>query len=223
MLQDLTDWNLFMNPYATIASILVALLVGAMSPGASFVVVARRSISLSRRDGLATAVGMGAGGVAFSCLALFGIYTLLATVSWLYIALKVTGGAYLVFLATKIWRGAKTPLVINGDEHSAHGRTGQSFWQGFATQLSNPKTAIVYGSIFAALLPHHPGQWYYLVLPPLVFGVEAGWYSFVAICLSSKGPRILYIAIKAWIDRLAGCVMTIIGLRLILTAFKPGA
>jgi len=213
---------MFMNAVTTTFGILAALLVGAMSPGASFIVVARRSITVSRRDGLATAVGMGVGGVAFSCLALFGIYALLAAVGWLFITLKVAGGAYLIFLASKIWRGAKTPLLIVGTADYGRSRIGQSFWQGLATQSSNPKTAIVYGSIFAALLPQHPGHGYYLVLPPLVFMVEAGWYSFVAVFLSSKGPRRFYIAIKAWIDRLAASVMTMLGLRLILAAFKPG-
>lgn len=42
-----------------IFSIVVALTLGAMSPGPSFVMVARTSLAVSRRDGLAAAVGMG--------------------------------------------------------------------------------------------------------------------------------------------------------------------
>jgi threonine/homoserine/homoserine lactone efflux protein len=61
-----------MSPSTAIAAILTALLIGAMSPGPSFVIVARNSIGLSRRDGLATALGMGIGGVFFSGIALLG-------------------------------------------------------------------------------------------------------------------------------------------------------
>ncbi|MGF6701917.1 hypothetical protein OKW38_006594 [Paraburkholderia sp. MM5496-R1] len=75
-----------------ILTILAALLLGAMSPGPSFVIVARNAIGLSRGDGLATALGMGIGGVFFSGIALLGLYTLLATVEWLYVGLKVAGG-----------------------------------------------------------------------------------------------------------------------------------
>ncbi|HMG49665.1 MAG TPA: hypothetical protein VK597_03660 [Inquilinus sp.] len=44
-------------------SILGAIVVGAASPGPSFVFVTRTAIALSRRDGLAAALGMGVGGV----------------------------------------------------------------------------------------------------------------------------------------------------------------
>jgi len=56
-----------------IVTILAALLLGAMSPGPSFVIVARNAIGLSRGDGLATAAGMGIGGVFFSGIALLGL------------------------------------------------------------------------------------------------------------------------------------------------------
>ena len=87
--------------------------------------------------------------------------------------------------------------------------------------MSNPKTAIWYGSIFAALLPQQPPAWVYFALPPLVFLVEFGWYAIVA-CASAQGPRAIYLRAKKWVDRLAACAMAALGLRLILTARKSG-
>ena len=91
-----------------------------------------------------------------------------------------------------------------------------------STQLSNPKTAVYYGSIFAALLPQHPPLWCYFALPPAIFGIEAGWYTVVALCFSSKRPREIYLQWKAWIDRVAASAVAALGLRLILTAHKVG-
>jgi threonine/homoserine/homoserine lactone efflux protein len=88
--------------------------------------------------------------------------------------------------------------------------------------LSNPKTSIFYGSIFAALLPHHPPLWCYIALPPLVFVIEAGWYTVVALCFSSRRPRELYAKAKSWIDRVAAGAIAVLGLRLVLTAHKAG-
>ena len=88
--------------------------------------------------------------------------------------------------------------------------------------MSNPKTAIWYGSIFAALLPQQPPAWVYFALPPLVFLVEFGWYAIVALCFSAQGPRAIYLRAKKWVDRLAACAMAALGLRLILTARKSG-
>jgi threonine/homoserine/homoserine lactone efflux protein len=201
-----------MSPSTAVATILTALLIGAMSPGPSFVIVARNSIGLSRRDGLATALGMGIGGVLFSGVALLGLYTLLAAVTWLYVSLKVAGGLYLIYLASKIWRSAKTPLAFNQG----------SFWIGLSTQLSNPKTAIYYGSIFAALLPQHPPLWCYFALPPAIFVIEAGWYTIVALYFSSKRPRELYLRAKTWVDRVAASAITALGLRLIFAAHRVG-
>ncbi|HEY1998534.1 LysE family translocator [Paraburkholderia sp.] len=211
-----------MSASAAITAILIALMIGAMSPGPSFVIVARNAIGLSRRDGLATALGMGIGGVFFSGIALLGLYTLLAAVTWLYVSLKVAGGLYLIYLATKIWRGAASPLAFDATQTGLNGNPRKSFWIGLSTQLSNPKTAIYYGSIFAALLPQHPPLWCYFALPPAIFTIEAGWYTVVALCFSSRRPRELYLKAKTWVDRVAASAITALGLRLIFTAHRVG-
>ncbi|WP_050478251.1 LysE family translocator [Herbaspirillum rhizosphaerae] len=208
-----------MSDSVAIASILLALLIGAISPGPSFVLVVRNAIGLSRRDGIATALGMGLGGILFSGVALAGLYSLLTAVSWLYVTLKIIGGAYLVFLATKIWRSASAPLVIDNLARTASRGLRHSFWIGVATQLSNPKTAIVYGSIFASLLPQHPPLWCYLVMPPLVFIVESGWYMVVALCFSSKAPRDLYLRSKKTLDRFAAGIIAALGVHLVFSTY----
>jgi threonine/homoserine/homoserine lactone efflux protein len=211
-----------MTASAAVFAILVALWLGAMIPGPSFVLVARNSIGLSRSDGLATALGMGAGGIFFGSVALAGLYTVLQGVEWLYIGLKIAGGAYLIFMASKIWRGADRPIALD-DVRAARSRSARkSFWTGLTTQLSNPKTAIWYGSIFAALLPQHPPLWCYFALPPLVFSVEFGWYTIVALCFSSRGPREVYLRAKKWVDRIAAGAIAALGVRLILSAPKVG-
>ena len=209
-----------MNISSALFAILMALLLGAISPGPSFILVVRSSLGLSRRDGLATALGMGLGGVCFSGVALAGLYTLLNSVEWLYGGLKLAGGAYLLYLALRIWRGSSESIVVDHSRSDAAPSLGRSFWTGLTTQLTNPKTAIVYGSIFAALLPQHPPSWCYIALPPLVFAVEAGWYATVAVCFSSRGLRHRYLKSKVWIDRCASTAIAVLGLRLILTAYR---
>ncbi len=211
------------GPTLALLSILGALAVGAVSPGPSFVLVARTSIAVSRRAGLAAAVGMGIGGVAFATLALLGLNALLAQVGWLHLALKVVGGLYLVHLALRIWRGAAEPIHVP-DPAAAGVDTGgawRAFGIGLATQISNPKTALVYGSIFAALLPAAPPAWVLLILPPAVFLIEAGWYAIVALAFSAGRPRAAYLRSKTWIDRLAASVIGALGVRLVVDAVEP--
>lgn len=210
-----------MESIIALASILGELLVGAISPGPSFVLVARISIARSRQDGLAAALAMGVGGVIFGGLALLGLRTLLMQAGGLYLALKVVGGLYLLYLGVRLWRDAREPIAISPISDSAGSWPTRSFAVALATQLSNPKAAVIYGSIFAALLPAHPPLWMCLALPPLILLVEAGWYVVVALAFSSAGPRAAYLRWKHWIDRLAGSVMGALGVRLIVDSGRP--
>ena len=209
-----------MAPHLALLTILGTLAVGAMSPGPSFVVVVRASAALSRRDGLAAALGMGCGGLVFAGLAPAGLQALLMQVSWLYLVLKAAGGAYLVYLGIRIWRGAKTPLETSNGTQPAGRGWRKSFAVAFATQISNPKTALWYASVFAAFLPNPIPTWMFWVLPPLIFTLEAGWYTIVALAFSAARPRALYLGAKLWIDRFAGGVVGLLGGRLILEAVR---
>lgn len=195
-----------------------AMIVGAMSPGPSFVMVARTAVSSSRGDGLAAALGMGAGGVVFAIAALVGLQAAFLAVPALYLAVKLLGGAYLVYLGIRIWRGAREPLSAAQDERAAAGTGGnarRAFLLGMGTQVSNPKTAVVYASIFAAFLPREVPLALALAVPAVIFCIETGWYAVVALALSSAAPRSAYLRYKAWIDRAAGGVMVLLGLKLL--------
>lgn len=211
-----------MELLAAILSIAFALALGAMSPGPSFVMVARTSLALSRRDGLAAAVGMGAGGVLFSGVALLGLLALLAAIPLLHVALKVLGGSYLLYLGIRIWRGAHQPLIL-GDVslQGQPARVWRSFALGLTTQVSNPKTAVVYASVFASLLPREVPTVILIVLPVMIFVIETAWYSVVAIALSAPSPRARYLASKVWLDRTTGAIMSLLGIKLIFEAQRP--
>ncbi|MBF0305320.1 MAG: LysE family transporter [Alphaproteobacteria bacterium] len=207
-----------MDAAATLAlpGILAAVLLGAMSPGPSFLLVARIAIAGSRRDGLAAALGMGLGAVLFGALALFGLHAILAQVAWLRRSLEVLGGLYLLWLAVTLWRGAGHPATMTAPAGGHSAGLVRSFALGLATQISNPKTAVVYGGIFAALLPADPPVWLLTSLPPAILLIEAGWYAVVAVAFSSGRPRAAYLSSKGWLDRAAGSVMGALGLRLIV-------
>ena len=206
-----------LHALTTLLTILGALLIGAISPGPSFVYVVRTSVAQSRRDGLAGALGMGVGAFLYGGLALLGLRTLMTEAGWLYVALKVAGGLYLIYLAVKIFRGAGAPVVVGtGTPVGANPR--RSFLLGLGTQLSNPKIVAVFGAVFAALLPADPPLWLDLLLPPLIFVQETAWYAIVAVAFSSSRPRAMYLRAKLWIDRAAGAVIGLLGVRLILEA-----
>ncbi|HKQ27303.1 MAG TPA: LysE family transporter [Burkholderiales bacterium] len=197
-----------------VLSIAGAITLGAMSPGPSFVLVARTSVARSRADGLWMALAMGIGGAVFAVLALLGVHAVLSTVPLLYGVLKLLGGAYLLYLGWNMWREAAKPVALAELAPTSQ----RSFWLGLLTQMSNPKTAVVYASVFVSLLPQHMPMWAALALPPLIFCIEAGWYAIVALALSAAAPAAAYLRWKVSIDRAAGGVMGLLGLKLIYDA-----
>jgi len=190
------------------------LAIGAASPGPSFVMVARTAVAASRMHGMLVALGMGVGGLIFAIAALLGLQALFAAVPVVYVAIKVAGGAYLVYLGLRIWRGASRSLSVDTADVSADASARRAFMAGLATQVSNPKTAIVYGSVFAACLPESPSLAFCAATVSLVFLIETGWYGVVAALLSAGTPRRLYLRYKAYIDRVTGSALIVFGIKL---------
>lgn len=206
-----------MNSVTALLAISATLAIGAISPGPSFVQVARNAVARSRQHGLVTALGTGTGAAIFALLALLGLQTLLLAVPVAYNTLKIAGGGYLLWLAYKMIRHAREPMVLE-EAALTQKSLPATFRDGLFTQLSNPKTAVVFASIFTALLPREIPAYYYVVLPGISFIIDAGWYSLVTFTLSTARARRVYMRFKAGIDRIAGSVMTILGLRLIFLA-----
>lgn len=206
-----------MEMFAATISIAGAVALGAISPGPSFVMVARTALAKSRKEGLSAAVGMGVGGAFFAAVAVLGLHALFAAVPSLYVALRVLGGGYLLYFGYRLWRGARQPMV---PRHTPPQESSRSAWRSFAlglvTQVSNPKTAVVFASVFASLLPREVPPSAVLWLPVMIFVIETTWYSFVAIALSALSPRACYLGSKARIDRAAGCVMSALGAKLVV-------
>lgn len=203
-----------------VLSISAAIALGAMSPGPSFIMVARTALASSRGAGVAAAFGMGTGAVLFAVAALLGLHAVLKTVPSLYVTVKVLGGAYLLYLGCRIWQGAKEPLSLAEAQCKSNGHSAlrRSFFLGFATQVSNPKTAVVYASIFVSLLPHEMPAPVIVSLPLLVFVIETGWYSIVALTLSVPSHRATYLRFKSALDRIVGGVLAALGIKLIVGA-----
>jgi threonine/homoserine/homoserine lactone efflux protein len=214
-----------MDPIVSTLSIVTALILGAISPGPSFLFVARTAVAVSRRSGVASAIGMGFGASIVCALALLGVQAVFARAEWLYVSFKLLGGIYLCYLAWRLWRSSKADAAVSVEALPAASQTGamRSLWLALATQLSNPKTLIVISGIFAALLPARVPAWMYWAIPLIDLIIETSWYAFVAVALSSRVPRLAYLSAKGTIDRAAGCVLGALGLRLIFESAKEAA
>ena len=137
-----------MHEAIILSSLLVALLVGAMSPGPSFVLVSRLALAGTRRDGVSAAIGMGLGGALFAVLALLGLVSVLSQFPWIFMGLKVLGGLYLLYLGVSVWRSASNQLhPPTKDTACLKTTAARSMRLAFTTQVANPKTVVVYARV----------------------------------------------------------------------------
>ncbi len=203
-----------MNDFAVLLTILAPLLVGAMSPGPSFLLVARTAAAQGRTPAVGSALGMGTGAAVFAILAVAGLQTVLLALPWLYDALRILGAMYLFFIAARIWKSAASPTLV-GASHGQPASFSAGLWSGLLLQLSNPKTALVHAGVYGALLPAHASAWLLASIPPSVCALELAWYGMVAFCLSEDRARRLYLSGKTAIDRVASVALVALGSRLI--------
>mgnify|MGYP001782517450 FL=1 len=168
--------------------------------------------------GMVTALGTGAGAAIFSIMAMLGLQKVLTAVPELFIGLKVAGGLYLLWLGYKIFRGSAQPMDFSASGMAGNRSLLKTFRDGLYTQISNPKTALVFASIFTALLPAQIPTAFYYIVPLRSFLIDVSWYSLVALVLSADRPRRVYLRLKRRIDIATATVLGALGLRLIATS-----
>jgi threonine/homoserine/homoserine lactone efflux protein len=137
-----------------------------------------------------------------------------AAVPSLYKALQVAGALYLLFIAYRLWTSAPKPLIVDTSAVKPASRS-RAFLLGLLTQLSNPKTAIVYASVISAARLGAPSMVTAAILVAAIFAIEFGWYAIVAVAFSTGRARDAYLRGKSWIDRLAAGAMGLLGMKIL--------
>ncbi len=183
-------------------------------PGPNFVAVSQHSLSDSRRTGFFIALGVSAGAATWASASLVGISALFAYASWLYDAIRVVGGIYLIYIGIKIIVGsfgsqkqASTPASKLGDGKSA-------FRLGLFTSFSNPKTAAFFSSLFVMSFPPQAPVWFYVLTVGMVFIVSALWYGSVAYFLSIERVQAVYQRFRKVTDKVTGAIFVYLGVKL---------
>jgi threonine/homoserine/homoserine lactone efflux protein len=118
----------------------------AIAPGPGMLYVLARSLAGGRREGVLSAAGTFAGGLVHVVAAATGLSIVLATSATAFALVKYAGAGYLIYLGVRMMLSARSDADL---EFSAVQARRNPFWQGIATEVLNPKTAI----FFLAFIP----------------------------------------------------------------------
>jgi threonine/homoserine/homoserine lactone efflux protein len=191
-------------------------LFAAVSPGPAVLMSARTGLTEGFRTGAMLAAGIGAGAVVWAAAAMFGLNLLFAAAPALLWALKIGGGAYLIWMGVKLWRGAAQPFDTT-DTRAIPRSAASAFRLGLFTQLANPKPAVMFSAIFLGTVPPETAPWVYAALLTVVFCNEAIWNTLVARIFSLDRTRARYISLKTIIDRTFGGMLALLGVKIAAT------
>jgi len=197
-----------------LGSVAAVNLLGAASPGPAFFVVSRTAVGQNRRAGLATALGVSLATVIWAFGTIHGLALLIAQAAWLFRIMQAAGAAYLIYLGWQAIRHAAEPLPAAVTEHAPAGRLA-AFRRGFLTNMTNPKVAVFFASVFASVYGPGMPEWVNLVVLGVIAIDEIVWYSLVALAFSSRPAQAAYGRAKRWIDRAFGAFLALFGLRLL--------
>ena len=207
-----------MDYLVALLGLAVVHLLAVMSPGPSTVLVIQASAIAGRRGGLLAALAMMLGALLWAGAALFGLQALFAQFEWLYVAFRIGGALYLIYLAAMLWRHAREPLPDFEPGSPAHLTGWQGFLRALLLQLSNPKIMVFFGSIFLSVLPQQMPAWMDGAVLALVAFDEFTWFALLTLLFSGGPARAFYRRAKFWLDRFMGGALALLGLRLALSS-----
>ena len=201
--------------WASLLTICGIWLVTVISPGPNFLATAQASLAGSRRDGLLVVLGIGIGTTVWCTASLLGLGLLFERVAWLYLLVKLAGGAYLAYLGLRILLTAgRAAAQASAAAPGATGITGlQAVRFGLLTDLSNPKAAAFFASLFAVTLPPAAPLWFDALAVGLVVAIAVAWYALVACFMATAKVAAAYRRAQRLILTVMGLAFLGLGLR----------
>ena len=199
--------------WTSLATIVAVWAVTVLSLGPNFFMTVLAASRQSPRLGVMVSAGIALGTTIWATASLLGLGLLFQSAAWLYNAVKLAGGAYLVYL------GLRTVLSARREDRPSLRpakplTAGGAVLRGLIVDLSNPKAAVFFASLFAIAVPPEAPLWFKALVVAVVVAMAGGWYAVVA-CLVKLPPVAAGLArARKAIAYVTGAVFVALGLRL---------
>jgi threonine/homoserine/homoserine lactone efflux protein len=137
----------------TMTSLIVyagALTLAAATPGPAIVSIVATAMTKGWKAASGLALGVAIGDVLLAMFVLFGLAFVAHSLGWMFLAIKVVGAAYLVWLGLKLWLSSKR----NEPQGLDRNRSGvaRNFVMGVMISLGNPKAMFFHAGMISLLL-----------------------------------------------------------------------
>ena len=180
-----------------------------VTPGQDTALTIRNTLLGGRRNGVFTALGVFAGQAVWALATSAGIAAVLQKSEPAFVAVKLAGAAYLVFLGVQ----TLVPALRSRASTPRAALRGRPLRQGFVSNLGNPKMAI----FFTSLLPQFatgPSFAALLLLGVVFCLMTLAWLTAYAFAVAKAGDFLRRTRVRRALDAFTGAVLVALGLRL---------
>ena len=142
------------------------------TPGQDTALTIRNTLVGGRRGGLLTALGVSSGQAVWAAATSAGVAALIVASEPVFVALKLAGAAYLVYLGCQALWSAFAGTRVDGAAARGDGGTlpdRRAYRQGVISNLGNPKMAVFFTSLLPQFAPTGGGAFVVLLALGLVF------------------------------------------------------
>lgn len=208
---------------STVAAIMLVHWVAVIVPGPNTLIVSTVAMKETRGRGVATALGIGTGTVIWSVASMTGLALALQHAPTLFRALQAMGGLYLIYIAYGLLRAAfAAPVAALATDTNAVVRAGlfATYQRGLTTSITNPKAAIYFLGIFGVGIGADTPTWVRIVIVGACVAISLGWYTILALLLSTARAQRSYLRLQRPIDFVAGATFGGFGVLMLVAVVK---
>jgi threonine/homoserine/homoserine lactone efflux protein len=186
----------------------------AATPGQSTAVVIQQTVDHSWRAGFAAAVGCAVANVVHATAAGIGLAILVSHFPVVLDAIRIGGGAYLIWLgANSLWRAARPAGNVRPDVESRSGRV--AFRQGLVTNLLNPSIATFYLAVVPSFMPPGGTAAGYVLLAVIHVSLAFACHNAWAGLFNQIGHLMKSLRARRVFDALAGVALVFLAVRVL--------
>ena len=202
--------NWFWVQFATIC------IVGAMSPGPSMALIIRNSIKYGRVSGILSSVGHAIGIGIYAGVSVAGLQIILINNIFLFNTIQFCGSVFLLVLGILFLRDTGQKLSIQDKQKSVN-----SFMQGFAISILNPKILIWFAAIFSQFIEISSTNFVKLTMVLIASSIDGLWYVILTIIVTGFGLKQFLENNTKIIQNISGAVLIFISIIILYNTLSP--
>ena len=202
--------NLFWVQFAAIC------LIGAMSPGPSMALIIRNSIKYGRISGILFSLGHAIGIGIYATVSVLGLQFILINNLFLFNAIEFCGSVFLLILGILFLRDTAHNLSLENEQKNVN-----SFMQGFAISILNPKILIWFAAIFSQFIEISSTNFVKLAMVLIASSIDGLWYIILTIVVTGFGLKQFLEHNTNIIQKISGVILISISILILYKTLSP--